>query len=71
MTAGNDDLVRTLEELIAALDRRMPHLEREGEDTIVRDAAILREKAVSRLMDLTGRVGARPGVSSTSGDASR
>ena len=50
MTAS--DLARELEELIAALDRRVPRVERAGEAAIARDAAALREKAVQRLAQL-------------------
>ena len=46
------DLARELHELIAALDRRVPHVERAGEAAIARDAAALREKAVQRLREL-------------------
>lgn len=46
------DLSRELRELIAALDARMPHVERAGEEAIARDAAALREKAVQRLRAL-------------------
>ena len=46
------ELRRELEELIAALDRRMPRVERAGEAAIARDAAALREKAVKRLAEL-------------------
>ena len=52
MAMNASDLVRTLEELITALDRRLPHLEREGEAAIARDAAQLRESAVRRLAEL-------------------
>lgn len=45
-------LARELEELIAALDRRVPHVERAGEAAIARDAAALRAKAASRLAEL-------------------
>ena len=41
--------IRHLRELIAALDRRVPHVERSGEAAIARDAAALREKAVKRI----------------------
>ena len=44
--------VRRLRELIAALDRRVPHIERVGEIRIARDAAILRDKAMKRLVAL-------------------
>jgi hypothetical protein len=46
------ELASALLELIAALDRRMPHVERLGEDAIARDAAMLREKAMKRLAEL-------------------
>ena len=40
------DLTRELEELIAALDRRVPRVEQAGEATIARDAAALRAKGL-------------------------
>ena len=43
---------RHLRELIAALDRRLPHVERCGEVEIARAAAALRKKAEQRLADL-------------------
>jgi hypothetical protein len=46
------DLTRELEELIAALDRRVPRVEQAGEASIARDAAALRAKAVTRLAEL-------------------
>lgn len=46
------DLPRELHELIAALDRRVPRVERAGEDDIARDAKALRDKAVQRLKEL-------------------
>ena len=46
------ELVRELEELIAALDRRVPRVERAGEASIAREAATLRAKAVKRLAEL-------------------
>lgn len=52
MAVADLELARTLEELIAAIDRRLPHLEREGEAAIAQDAATLRAKAVSRLAEL-------------------
>ncbi len=45
-------LTRELEELIAALDRRVPRVEQAGEADIARDAAALRAKAVERLAEL-------------------
>lgn len=41
--------VRELKELIAALDRRVPHVERLGETSIARAAAELRAEAVKRI----------------------
>ena len=46
------ELARELEELIAALDRRVPRVEQVGELEIARDAAALRAKAVDRLAEL-------------------
>ena len=46
------ELVRELHELIAALDRRVPQLERTGEASIARDAAALNVKALKRIADL-------------------
>ena len=46
------DLARELEELIAALDRRVPRVEQAGEARIAHDAAALRAKAVDRLAEL-------------------
>jgi hypothetical protein len=44
--------VRHLRELIAALDRRVPQIERVGEVTIARDAATLRDRALKRIAAL-------------------
>lgn len=46
------ELARELEELIAALDRRVPRVNEAGEADIARDAAALRAKAVDRLEEL-------------------
>jgi len=60
MAAGQDDggspstaVIATLRELIEALDRRVPHVERAGEAQISKDAAALREAAVKRIEELT------------------
>jgi hypothetical protein len=45
-------LVHDLNELVAALDRRVPRLERAGETAIARDALRLRDEAVARLATL-------------------
>ena len=55
MTETQQDTIRLihrLEELIASLDSRVPHLEREGEIQIAREAAALRDKAMRRLAQL-------------------
>ena len=52
MAVSASELARELEELIVALDRRMPQVERAGEAAIARDAAALRAKAVARLAEL-------------------
>jgi hypothetical protein len=46
------ELRRELEELIAALERRVPHMERAGEAAIARDAEALRQEALRRLATL-------------------
>ena len=54
MTASNDDserkrAIRHLRQLIDALNRRVPHIERVGEAKIARDAAELMKQALKRL----------------------
>lgn len=44
--------VRELLELIAALDRRLPQVQRAGELAIARDAASLRTRALQRIEEL-------------------
>ena len=57
---------RELQELIAALDRRVPQIERSGEAAIARDAAALRSQAMKRLAELEGASQAAiPGDTST------
>jgi hypothetical protein len=55
----DEQLVRALEELIAALDRRLPRLEAAGEAAIAREAATLRARAVARLQAVNEREAAR------------
>ena len=45
-------VIRELLELIDALDRRMPHMERAGEAAIARDAAALKARALRRIEEL-------------------
>ena len=49
-TQARVDLARELQELIAALDRRVPRVGQAGEREIARDAAALRARAVARLI---------------------
>jgi hypothetical protein len=44
--------IRELSELIAALDRRVPRVERSGEASIARAAARLKREAIDRIADL-------------------
>ena len=44
--------LRHLHELIAALDRRVPHVERIGEIEIAREGRALRDKALQRIAEL-------------------
>ncbi len=46
------ELVAELRELIAALDRRVPRVERAGELSIARDAAALKASALKRIAEL-------------------
>jgi hypothetical protein len=52
MAVNRRELTRELEELIAALDRRVRRVEEAGEAAIARDAAALRAKAFKRLAEL-------------------
>ena len=49
------EVVRELEELIAALDRRVPHVERVGEVAIAAAAAALRTESMKRIEALRTR----------------
>jgi hypothetical protein len=48
----DSDNIRILLELIAALDRRLPHVERAGEAAIARDAAALKSRALERIAEI-------------------
>lgn len=52
MAVTRRQLISELQELIAALDRRVPQVERAGELSIARDAAALRAKAMKRIAKL-------------------
>jgi hypothetical protein len=47
-----DHRIAALKELIDALDRRIPHVERFGEIGIAREAAALRKEALARIEEL-------------------
>jgi hypothetical protein len=49
---GRTRIVRELHELIAALDRRVPRVERVGEIAIARAAEALRDEALKRIATL-------------------
>ena len=51
-TRSDQTLVHDLRELIAALDRRVPSSEREGEGAIARDAQGLRRAALKRICEI-------------------
>ena len=55
MAAGNDtptEQIRHLREVVDALDRRVPQIERSGETQIARDAADLKAHALRRIAAL-------------------
>ena len=60
-TRSDQTLVHDLRELIAALDRRVPRIEREGERTIARDAQALRHAALKRIGELEAQAARRVG----------
>jgi uncharacterized protein (DUF849 family) len=49
---SNAELVSHLRQLVEALDRRVPHVERDGEFQIACDAHALKELALRRLEQL-------------------
>lgn len=51
-SAARERRIAALGELIEALDRRVPHVERLGEGRIAREAALLRREAAARLEEL-------------------
>ena len=50
-----DVVVAALHELVEALDRRVPHVERLGEARIAREAALLRSEALARITELAAK----------------
>ena len=57
---SHDIIRRDLLELVAALDRRVPSLDREGERDIARDAQALRRAALKRIAELERSLPAPP-----------
>ncbi len=55
--------LRRLHELIAALDRRVPQVERMGESVIARDGRALRDKAFQRIAELESKRRNQPDLS--------
>jgi hypothetical protein len=55
MPRNNRTRLRHLRELIEALDRRVPRVERVGEAAITKDAAVLRKRALERIAELECR----------------
>jgi hypothetical protein len=55
MVIGRTRAVRELLELIAALDRRLPQVQRAGEAAIADDAARLKSRALKRIEELEAR----------------
>src|SRR5687768_558259 len=52
VSASDRSVLDDLRELVAALDRRVPHLDRKGERDIARDAAALRAEAMNRIREI-------------------
>lgn len=52
MAITSPQLIRVLRELVAALDRRVPQVDRAGEAAIASDAAALRARALERIQEL-------------------
>jgi hypothetical protein len=61
LTTG--ELLSELRELIDALDRRVPHIERAGEAAIAHDADELRRRAMERLAQLEAQQRDEPAAS--------
>jgi hypothetical protein len=55
----SDRAVAALTELMDALDRRVPHVERIGETRIAREAAALKKAALTRIEELKRAATAR------------
>lgn len=51
-TESDQRLVRDLRELVAAIDRRVPRIDRAGEPDVARDARRLKRAALKRIGEL-------------------
>jgi hypothetical protein len=60
------DMLAELRRLIEALDRRVPRLERLGEEQIARDAAALRERAANLISQIEVAAASRKSVNPSS-----
>lgn len=65
------DVARRLREFIAALDRRAPRVDHAAESGIARDAAALREAAVTRLAQIAAQTSSAPDRPVESADSGR
>jgi hypothetical protein len=52
-------MLADLRQLVVAIDRRVPHIERAGEAKIAREAADLRRRAIDLIHDLEATLSAR------------
>ena len=52
VSASDRSVLDDLRELVAALDRRVSHLDRKGERDIARDAEALRAEAMNRIREI-------------------
>jgi hypothetical protein len=58
----SSNAVHELQELIAALDRRVPQVQRAGETAIARDAAMLKARALKRIEELERETAPAEGI---------
>jgi hypothetical protein len=61
MAPSSARVLRELQELITALDRRIPQIHRAGEADIARDAAALKARALERIAKLEKEAAAAAG----------
>lgn len=61
---SESDSIRILQELVAALDRRLPQMQHAGEASIARDAAALEVSALARLDALEQKMTSDGGAAS-------